>query len=119
MILASEDNDFEKAYNVDDKIGKRDNIPSIIIQKSVADLIKDHLTGVKKQEKIILSVKFTGVKSHGIVEMDFFIRSDVRSALHFFKEFKNYYEKLSKLDSFTFRNQIGIQTHLQILFIQR
>lgn len=94
MILASDDETYKKKFNVDDQLGIRVDIPSIIIQKSSADLFRQYLSQ-PIHDKIIISVKFTGEKENGFVELDMFFRSDDIKALHFFTEFQTYYEKLS------------------------
>lgn len=95
MLLVSDDNTFKTEYNVDDQLGARVDIPTVIVQKRVGDLFKEYLN-TPLHEKVILSIKFSGVKEDGMLEIDLFFRSDDIKALHFFTEFENYYKKLSK-----------------------
>ena len=47
-----------------------------------------------KKEYIVISMKFSGVKEGGFVELELFMRSDNTKARDFFTEFSFYKEKL-------------------------
>jgi hypothetical protein len=95
MLLASDDKSYKSEFNIDDKLGERVDIPSMIVSKEVGDILKEYVTK-SGREKVVISVKFSAVKEEGIIEIDLFFRSDDFKALHFFKEFEGYYKKLSK-----------------------
>lgn len=120
MLLVSDDNTFKPDFNIDDQFGQRVDIPTVIIQKRVGDLFKEYFNFISR-DKIILSIKFSGVKEDGVLEMDLFFRSDDIKALHFFKEFVIYYNRLSKLLYIT-SNRIKVKVYsslqvYQILFL--
>lgn len=100
MILVSNDESYKYFENVDDKLGERVDIPTVIVKNSVGRILKEYIIN-NKQTKITMSVKFTGVKEGENLAFDFFLRSDDIKALHFFKEFHNYYKLLK--NKFTFR----------------
>lgn len=100
MILVSNDETYKYYENVDDKLGERVDIPTVIVKNSVGKILKDFILK-NKQTKITMSVKFTGVKEGENLAFDFFLRSDDIKALHFFKEFQQYYKLLK--NKFTFR----------------
>lgn len=100
MILVSNDETYRYFDNVDDKLGERVDIPSIIIKKSTGEILKDYIKK-NKQSKITMSIKFTGVKDGENLLFEFFLRSDDVKALHFFKEFEQYYRLLK--NKFTFK----------------
>ena len=100
MILVSNDETFKYFDNVDDKLGERVDIPTIIVNKSTGDLLKDYIKK-NKESKITMSVKFTGVKDGENLLFEFFLRSDDVKALHFFKEFEHFYKILK--NKFTFK----------------
>lgn len=98
MLLVSDDESFKNHANVDDPIGDRDDIPTIIIQKSTGDLIKKNWNNPSKEsEQVIMSVKFIAAKEGGVVHFDLYLKSDDVKSLHFFKEFEQYFNKLSKI----------------------
>ena len=99
MILVSNDETFKYFDNVDDKLGERVDIPTIIVKKSTGDILKEYIKK-NKQSKITMSVKFTGVKDGENLLFEFFLRSDDVKALHFFKEFEQYYRLLKNKFSF-------------------
>ena len=97
MLIASDSNIIEEEYNIDDLIEKP-NIPTIIIAKDFADIIREYTKFASKEKNkedknIILNMKFTGVKENGKIEMELFFRSDDTKVLNFFQDF-NYYKKL-------------------------
>jgi hypothetical protein len=93
MLLISDNESFMEDQNKDDQIGERVDIPTVIIKNSFGEKIKEY---IKKSHhsKVIISIKFSGNKEKG-AEMYLFMKSDDMKALHFFKEFENYYHKLS------------------------
>lgn len=76
MLIASDSNILEEEYNVDDPT-EMVSIPTIIIAKDFGDIIRE-FTKLKKNtnEYIVLSIKFSGVKEGGYVEIELFMRSD-------------------------------------------
>jgi len=100
MILVSNDESFKIYDNVDDKLGEKVDIPTVIIKKSTGDILKDYIKK-NKQSKITLSVKFSGVKVGEKFSFELYLRSDDIKALHFFKEFEQYYRLLK--NKFTFK----------------
>ena len=96
MLIASDSNILEEEYNVDDPT-ERVTIPTIIIAKDFGDIIRE-FTKLKqdKKEYIVISMKFSGVKEGGQVEMELFLRSDDPKAREFFREFNYYKEKLGE-----------------------
>jgi hypothetical protein len=96
MLIASDSNILEEEYNVDDPT-ERVTIPTIIIAKDFGDIIRE-FTKLKqdKKEYIVISMKFSGVKEGGQVEMELFLRSDDPKAREFFREFDYYKEKLGE-----------------------
>ena len=94
MLIASDSNILEEEYNVDDP---KENvyIPTIIIPKDFGDIIREYTKLKKdKNEYIVLSIKFSGVKEGGIVNIELFMRSDDQKARNFFSEFSYYKEIL-------------------------
>ncbi len=96
MLIASDSNILEEEYNVDDPTEKV-SIPTIIIAKDFGDIIRE-FTKLKqdKKEYIVISMKFSGVKEGGQVEIELFLRSDDVKARDFFTEFEYYKEKLGE-----------------------
>ena len=101
MLIASDSNILEEEYNVDDPT-ERVSIPTIIIAKDFGDIIREY-TKLKqdKKEYITISMKFSGVKEGGFVEIELFLRSDDSKAREFFTEFSYYKEKLGEKFKFT------------------
>ena len=93
MLIASDSNILEEEYNVDDPT-EMVSIPTIIIEKDFGDIIREY-TKFKKDtnDYIVISIKFTGVKEGGFVEIELFMRSDDLKARNFFSEF-NYYKEI-------------------------
>ena len=94
MLIASDSNIIEEEYNVDDLIEKP-TIPTIIITKDFGDIIREYVKyslsqNYKEDKKIILNMKFSGVKENGKVELELFFRSDDKKVLSFFDEFYFY-----------------------------
>jgi len=101
MLIASDSNILEEEYNVDDPTESA-SIPTIIIDKEFGDIIREHNKLKKdKNEFIIISIKFSGVKEGGYVELELFMRSDDEKARDFFSEFEYYKEKLGEKLKFT------------------
>ena len=101
MLIASDSNILEEEYNVDDP---KENvyIPTIIIPKDFGDIIREYTKLKKdKNEYIVLSIKFSGVKEGGIVNIELFMRSDDQKARNFFSEFSYYKEILGDKMKFT------------------
>jgi hypothetical protein len=96
MLIASDSNILEEEYNVDDPT-ESVAIPTIIIAKDFGDIIREY-TKLKqdKKEYIVISMKFSGVKEGGYVEIELFMRSDDSKARDFFTEFTYYKEKLGE-----------------------
>jgi len=96
MLIASDSNILEEEYNVDDPT-EIVSIPTIIIEKDFGDIIREY-TKFKKDTNdfIVISIKFTGVKEGGFVEIELFMRSDDLKARNFFSEFSYYKEKLGE-----------------------
>ena len=101
MLIASDSNILEEEYNVDDPT-ESVAIPTIIIAKDFGDIIREY-TKLKqdKKEYIVISMKFSGVKEGGFVELELFMRSDDTKARDFFTEFFYYKEKLGDKLKFT------------------
>ena len=101
MLIASDSNILEEEYNVDDPTEKV-SIPTIIIAKDFGDIIREY-TKLKqdKKEYIVISMKFSGVKEGGFVELELFMRSDDSKARDFFTEFSFYKERLGDKLKFT------------------
>ena len=96
MLIASDSNILEEEYNIDDPT-ETVTIPTIIIAKDFGDIIREY-TKLKqdKKEYIVISMKFSGVKEGGFVEIELFMRSDDTKARDFFTEFSYYKEKLGE-----------------------
>ena len=96
MLIASDSNILEEEYNVDDPT-EMVSIPTIIIEKDFGDIIREY-TKFKKDtnDYIVISIKFTGVKEGGFVELELFMRSDDLKARNFFSEFTYYKDKLGE-----------------------
>jgi hypothetical protein len=89
MLLAYDSNEIDDDYNVDDIIGERVEIPTVIINKDFAQAIKDFIYN-NRDEGITLAIKFSGVKNKGEVNVDLYYRSDDIRTLNFFKEFESF-----------------------------
>ncbi len=94
MLLVSNDRTFKDFRNIDDQLGNRVDIPTVIIRKDEGDEIRNFLSA-NTNEKVVISIKFSGAKSGEGLTMELFLRSDDMKSLHFFKEFQSYYTKLS------------------------
>ena len=95
MLLISDNDYFNHESNVDDQLGDRIDIPTIILKKNEGGEIRKYLSENPSQ-KVVMSIKFTASKNDGPLKIELFMKSDDMKALHFFKEFKQYYDKLSK-----------------------
>jgi hypothetical protein len=93
MALISDSESFHRDMNVDDKLGERIDIPTIIITNKDGRSITRYMAA-NELNKVTISIKFVGVHETGRIEMKLFMRSDDPKALHFFKEFRQYYEGL-------------------------
>lgn len=100
MLLAYDSNVLTDQYNVDDKFGEHGDIPTVIIPKDISEILRDYLRS-QPQEKIIMSIKFSGMKQSGNIDVDLFFRSDDVMSLNFFKEFEPYKNKLKDKLQFT------------------
>jgi hypothetical protein len=99
MLLAAKNFDKIDEKNFEDNLGYMIDIPTVIIDKTDADKIKKVL---EDKKTVLLSIKYAGVKT-GEGEtflMEMFLRSDDIKSLHFFREFKYYYDTLSKENIF-------------------
>jgi hypothetical protein len=97
MLLVSDTENFHSwDMNVDDKLGERINIPTIIIRRKDGSLIQQYMADNPSQQ-VALSIKFVSISQTGMIELKLFMRSDEVKALHFFKEFRQYYDVLCKL----------------------
>lgn len=107
MLLVSNDERTEKDENVDDKLGESVNIPTIIMKRSDGQLIKEAINNSNEESIVLMSVKFTSLDIGEKLNFELFMRSDDIKALHFFKEFEQYFQKMSKLilTLFYFRKQ--------------
>lgn len=94
MLLVSDSNVMSDEYNVDDQLGNSISIPTVIIPKNMGDILREH--SVNSKERTLISIKFSGVKESGNLEMDLFLRSDDVIALNFFKEFQHYKDRLGE-----------------------
>jgi hypothetical protein len=95
MLLVSDDRSFKDHYNVDDQIGDRVNIATVIIKKDEGEEIRNFLYQ-NTHEHVVMSIKFTS-KFAEFLTLDLFLRSDELKSLNFFIEFKQYYDKISKI----------------------
>lgn len=100
MLLINDNNILNDEYNVDDQLSNRIDIPTVIIPKSVGEIIKQSLSQ-PESEKLIMSIKFLSIKENGVLDMMLFFRSDDIKALSFFKEFNSYKNILSDKLHFT------------------
>lgn len=63
MLLASRDESFEDDLNFDAPTGKVEHIPTLIIKKSDADILKDFITKNPDQyESVHMYIKFENVR---------------------------------------------------------
>ena len=94
MLISSDSNILEEEYNVDDPT-ESVRIPTVIVTKDFGDIIREYVK-LKQDTKefIVLSMKFSGVKESGNVEIELFMRSDDMKARYFFNDFFYYKEKL-------------------------
>jgi hypothetical protein len=104
MLLVSDDRSFKEHKNRDDVLGNRVTIPTVILKKDEGDEIKRFIDN-NMSEHVVMSIKFSGVKNGEMLTIDLFMKSDNVKSLHFFKEFEQYYKKLSK-NSFFFQNKL-------------
>jgi hypothetical protein len=93
MLLISDDEGFHSNKNIDDKLGERVDIPSVIIKNKDGRILTNYLTQTPTA-KIVMSIKFISVSESGKIELKLFMRSDDVKSLHFFKEFRQYYSTL-------------------------
>jgi ribosomal protein S4 len=95
MVLVSDNNSFHDEMNTDDQQGERVDIPSIIIKNGDGFQIKNKIKA-NPLDSVIMSIKFVSLQedSDFEVHLTLFLRSDEQKALHFFKEFRDYYSKL-------------------------
>jgi hypothetical protein len=93
MLLVSSDRTFQESKNVDDQLGSRVDIPTVIIKKDEGDEIRQYMS-LNQGEKVVMSIKFSGAKNNDNLTIELFMRSDNLKSLHFFKEFRQYYNKL-------------------------
>ena len=93
MLLVSNDESFKESKNVDDQLGDRVDIPTIIIKKQEGDELRNFMSS--SNEKVVMSIKFSGVKKNDVLTIELFMKSDSLKSIHFFKEFERYYKKLS------------------------
>ena len=99
MLLAFDSNVLSNEYNIDDQIGEKIDIPTVIIQRIPVRSFES-IFKYQGNEKIIMSIKFSGVREDGFIDIKLFFRSDDVKSLSFFKEFSSYKDKL--LDKLTF-----------------
>ena len=100
MLLIDDNNILNDEYNVDDQLSNRIDIPTVIIPKSVGEIIKQSISQ-PGSDKLIMSIKFLSTKDNGVLDMMLFFRSDDIKALSFFKEFNSYKNILSDKLHFT------------------
>jgi hypothetical protein len=94
LIIVSDDETFHDEMNVDDKLGERIDIPTIIITNGNGSTIKRYIE-THEESRVIVSIKFVSIKEGDMINLELYMRSDDAKALHFFKEFENYYSLLS------------------------
>lgn len=95
MLLATKSFDKIDERNFEDKLGLSLDIPTVIIKNDDAEKIRNEIASGKS---VLLSIKFAGVKQGDTFDMELFLRADDVKSLHFFREFKFYYNKLSKIE---------------------
>jgi hypothetical protein len=123
MLLVSSDRTFQERKNIDDQLGSRVDIPTVIIRKDEGDEIRTYMS-LNASEKVVMSIKFSGMKSSDSLTIELFMRSDNLKSLHFFKEFRQYYDKLSKkIQNFyyflIFSNYFNIFLESKVTFVPR
>jgi hypothetical protein len=96
MVLISDSQSFHQEMNIDDKLGEKIDIPTIIITNKVGGAITRYMAA-SELNKVTMSIKFVGIRETRKVNIKLFMRSDDLEALHFFKEFRQYYEELCML----------------------
>ena len=84
MLLAFDSNVLSNEYNIDDQIGEKIDIPTVIIPKDTSQVIREHLQ-IPGNEKIIMSIKFSGVREDGFIDIKLFFRSDDVKSLSFLR----------------------------------
>lgn len=99
MMLISDSNTLNDEFNIDDPLGEKVDIPTVIIPKNVGDILKKYLK--ENKEKIIVSVSFIMNKDKGKIDIEMYFRSDEEKALNFFREFDYYRKKLGANMTFT------------------
>jgi hypothetical protein len=94
MLLVSDDRSFKEFSNIDDKLGDKIDIATVIIKKDEGTDIKTYMEN-NLYDKVVMSVKFKGNKNNEILNIDYYLKSDDVKSIHFFTEFYQYYKKLS------------------------
>jgi len=94
MLLVSNDRSFKDYRNVDDQLGDKIDIATVIIRKDEGEDIKTYIKN-NQYEKVVMSIKFFGNRNKDVLNVDFYLKSDDVKSLHFFTEFSAYYAKLS------------------------
>ena len=100
LIYDSNQIDDDNIYNIDDIIGKKVTIPSMIIPKDFGNIIKKYIEE-NKNETIIISMKFPSALNNGKIKLELFYNTDDYKIYNFFKEFEYYKNKLSNVLIFT------------------
>lgn len=93
MILVSDNESFNSEFNRDDQSGEKLDIPTVIIKSSDGQIIKDY---VKENPNVDISMTifFETKNESNKVFVRMFMRSDDPKSLHFFSEFREYFEIL-------------------------
>ena len=68
LIYDSNQIDEDNIYNIDDVIGKKVTIPSMIISKDFGNIIKKYIEE-NKNDTIIISMKFSGDLNNGKIKL--------------------------------------------------
>lgn len=100
IIVGGDDDDFEDAENQDTVDDASITIPTLIVKKDSGDTIFNYIKN-DSSKRIILSLSFKDSIVGGKVNMQLYLRSDTIKALHFFKEFEQYFDKLGDRLNFT------------------
>lgn len=104
LIIISNDNYFAETLNVDDTEGKQITIPTMIVNAATGAILTDYLrenNNLGTFARITLSLSFKSNIENDKLNMKMYFRSDQVKALHFFKEFEQYAQKLG--DQLVFR----------------
>ena len=113
MLLVYNSNEIDdNDYNVDDPIGEKVEIPSMIIPKDIGNIIKEFIYENPK-EIVTISLKFSGLLKNGKVEIELYYRSDDFKALNFYKEFEYFKEKMESKLEFTPRLKYNVYENEQ------